>query len=57
MLSDGSLGRLRNGQVVSFRLPRSDAKPYTIAADREGNIWYADITGYVGMLPAHDAQQ
>lgn len=57
LLREGSLGRLRDGQFVRFRLPRSRAKPYTVAADRDGNIWYADITGYVGMLPAYDARQ
>jgi virginiamycin B lyase len=57
LLREGSLCRLRDGQFVRFRLPRERAKPYTLAADRAGNVWYADIAGYVGMLPAHDAQQ
>jgi virginiamycin B lyase len=57
VLREGSLGRLRDGQVVRFRLPRAHAKPYTVATDRNGNVWYADITGYIGMLPADDARQ
>ncbi|MBN9509917.1 MAG: hypothetical protein J0I21_12500, partial [Alphaproteobacteria bacterium] len=57
MLRAGSLGRLRNGQVVRFPLPRPHARPYTVAADRDGNVWYADISGYVGMLPVRDARQ
>ena len=39
-----------------FRLPRENARPYSLAVDREGNVWYADITGYVGMLPARQAR-
>jgi virginiamycin B lyase len=57
LLREGSLGRLRDGKIVRFRLPRERAKPYTLAADRAGNIWYADIAGYIGMLPARDAQR
>ena len=33
----------------------SDARPYSVAVDRAGNVWYADISGYVGMLPAAQA--
>ncbi len=57
MLREGSLGRLRDGHVVRFRLPRPQARPYTLTIDRAGNVWYADIAGYIGMLPARDAQQ
>lgn len=57
LLREGSLGRLRNGAVVRFPLPRPGARPYTVTTDRNGNVWYADITGYIGMLPAHDARQ
>jgi len=46
---------LRNGEFATFKLPRPDARPYTLAGDRDGNIWYADISGTVGMLPAADA--
>jgi virginiamycin B lyase len=27
-----------------------------VTVDRDGNIWYADIRGYVGMLPARYAR-
>ncbi len=39
-----------------FPLPRANARPYSVAVDRDGNVWYADITGYVGMLPARYAR-
>ena len=57
MLRAGSLGRLRNGQLDVFDLPRDDARPYSVTVDRDGNVWYADIRGYVGMLPARYARQ
>ena len=56
MLRAGSLGRLRDGEVETFKLPRERARPYSLAIDRDGNVWYADITGYVGMLPARYAR-
>jgi virginiamycin B lyase len=56
MVRGASLGRLRDGKVAIFRLPRDDARPYSLAVDTDGNVWYADISGYVGMLPAHDAR-
>jgi virginiamycin B lyase len=57
MVRSSSLGRLRDGRVDTFRLPRANARPYTLAADRDGNIWYADISGYVGMLPMQYARR
>ena len=57
MLRAGSLGRLRDGEVTTFKLPRDDARPYSVAVDPDGNVWYADIRGYVGMLPARHARQ
>jgi len=54
-LRDHAIGRVRDGQVKMFPLPRADARPYTVAADAKGNIWYADISGYVGMLKAQAA--
>jgi virginiamycin B lyase len=54
MLRTGSLGRLHEGRVETFKLPRARARPFTLAADRSANIWYADITGYVGMLTARN---
>ena len=57
MLRAGSLGRLRDDELETFKLPRADARPYSVAIDRDGNVWYADIHGYVGMLPADDARE
>jgi virginiamycin B lyase len=55
MVRSSSLGRLRDGRVATFRLPRDNARPYSLAVDPDGNVWYADISGYVGMLPARYA--
>jgi virginiamycin B lyase len=55
MLRAHSLGRLRHGSVKTFHLPRSDARPYSVAADVAGNVWYADISGWLGTLPADRA--
>ena len=52
-----SLGRLRDDELETFKLPRDDARPYSLAVDRDGNVWYADIHGYVGMLPADQARE
>jgi virginiamycin B lyase len=57
MLRQGSLGRYRDGRIVQYRLPRERSRPYSVGADPAGNIWYTDITGYVGMLPAKEAQR
>ena len=32
------------------KLPRDDAKPFSVAADAQGRIWYADIRGYIGRV-------
>jgi virginiamycin B lyase len=50
MLRKGSLGRLKDGKINEFRLPREGARPYSVAVDHDGNVWYADIRGFVGML-------
>jgi virginiamycin B lyase len=55
MLRRASLGRLRNDRIEVFALPRDNARPFSVAVDRDGNVWYADISGYVGMLPAAHA--
>ena len=52
MMRRASLGRLRNGHIEVFALPRDNARPFSVAVDRDGNVWYADISGFVGMLPA-----
>jgi virginiamycin B lyase len=57
MLRAHSLGRLRHGRFKTFHLPRSDARPYSVAADAAGNVWYADISGWLGMLPADRARR
>jgi virginiamycin B lyase len=57
MLRAGKIGRLRDGKIDTFTLPREHARPYTLALDRQGNVWYADIAGYVGMLPASYAMK
>lgn len=55
MLRSGALARWRNGEIEKFVLPRTGARPYSVAADSKGNIWYADIAGYIGQIPARTA--
>jgi virginiamycin B lyase len=55
MMRRASLGRLRNGHLEVFALPRDNARPFSVAVDRNANVWYADISGFVGMLPAGHA--
>ena len=43
------------GKIVEFKLPRERARPYSVAVDKSGNVWYADISGFIGMLPASEA--
>jgi virginiamycin B lyase len=57
MLREASLGRLRNGKVGILHLPRKDARPFSVAVDPANNVWYADISGYIGMLPARFARK
>lgn len=56
-MREHAIGRVRDGKVKLFPLPRPDARPYSVAADAAGNIWYADISGYVGMLTARAARK
>ncbi len=56
MLREHALGRLHDGEIAKFALPRQDARPCGVAIDSKGNIWYADISGYVGMLSAERAR-
>jgi virginiamycin B lyase len=49
------LGRLRDGVFREMALPRSDARPFGIRVDARGNVWYTDLAGWLGMLPAADA--
>ena len=50
------LGRLANGKMAEFALPREDARPFGIAVDGEGNVWYADLAGKLGVLPGQRAR-
>lgn len=56
MLRAHSLGRQQHGAVKTLRLPRADARPYSVAVDAAGNVWYTDISGWLGMLPADRAR-
>lgn len=55
LIKANALGRVRDGEVRVFPLARKNARPFSLAADGAGNIWYADITGFVGMVPAAEA--
>ena len=57
MIRRGSLGRRRNGELRTFPLPRERARPYSVTIDGDDNIWYADISGHVGMLAADVARR
>jgi virginiamycin B lyase len=57
MLRSAALGRLRGGKIAVLKLPRGDARPFGVAIDRAGNVWYADLAGFVGQLPAREAQR
>jgi virginiamycin B lyase len=57
LLRHHAIGRVKDGKLTVVPLPRPDARPYTLAADKAGNIWYADISGYVGMLKASAAKK
>jgi virginiamycin B lyase len=51
-----SLGRLRDGSVTEFALPRRDARPFGLAISEDGDVWYTDLSGWLGRLPAAQAQ-
>jgi virginiamycin B lyase len=55
MVRDGSLGRYKNNAFKFFRLPRFHARPVGVAADPQGNIWYVDLTGFLGKIEKLDA--
>jgi len=50
MLRLGSLGQFQDGKLKHIKLPRENARPYSVTVDRAGNVWYTDTSGYVGML-------
>ena len=47
----GLLGRLKDGRFRLFRFPREDARPFSVAADRQGNIAY----WHTGKIPIRSA--
>jgi streptogramin lyase len=51
-ISAGKLGRLRDGQVSDFPLPRANARPFAVTVDAANNVWYSDLSGWLGMVPA-----
>ncbi len=54
MLRDHALGRFKDGQFKFFNLPRFNARPVGVAADPSGNVWYVDLTGYLGYIAVAD---
>ncbi len=57
MVRDHGLGRFKDGVFKFFTLPRFGARPIGVAADPAGNIWYVDLTGFLGNISAADAQR
>jgi virginiamycin B lyase len=57
MVRRHALCRFRKGEFKVFALPRDDARPVSVAVDSKGNIWYADLGGWVGVLTATVAQR
>jgi len=47
---------VRGDVVTEFSLPRRDARPVGVAVDGANNVWYADLSGWVGMLRADRAR-
>jgi virginiamycin B lyase len=50
------LGRVRGNTIKEFALPRTDARPVGVAVDGGNNVWYTDLSGWVGMLRAGRAR-
>jgi virginiamycin B lyase len=42
--------------VAEFRLPRAESRPFSVAVDAANNVWYTDLSGWLGMLPARAAK-
>jgi len=42
--------------IVEFPLPQSTARPFGIAVDGAGNVWYTDLSGWLGRLSAERAR-
>ena len=51
-LREHKLGRLRDGNLIELQLPRDDARPFGVAVDGEGSVWYTDLTGWLGRVRA-----
>jgi len=51
-----ALGRLHDGVMAEFPLPRSDARPFDVAVDAANNVWYTDLSGWLGRLSAERAR-
>jgi len=51
-ITAGKLGRLRDGRISEFRLPRANARPFAVTVDSANNVWYTELGGSLGMLPA-----
>jgi virginiamycin B lyase len=49
---DGTIGRLdpRSGAVRQHRLATPDSRPYSVALDRDGNVWVTARGGAIAML-------
>ena len=58
LMSSSIQAKEANAMVTQTTVSRADIQAVApLAADPEGNIWYADISGYVGMLPAQYARR
>jgi len=42
--------------MAEFPLPRSDARPFDVAVDAANNVWYTDLSGWLGRLSAERAR-
>jgi streptogramin lyase len=42
--------------ITEFALPRPDARPFGIAVDASNNVWYTDLSGWIGRLAAERAR-
>ena len=56
LLAELLYGRVRAGIVKEFPLPRRDARPFGVTVDAANNVWYTDLGGWLGMLPAKRAR-
>jgi virginiamycin B lyase len=57
-----AIGRLKDGRIEKVRKGSDNLEPLGLAIDAEGvavdrvnNVWYADLSGWVGMLRADRA--